>query len=256
MSVSPLDGVPAISAGGLASTIAVTFQSSGQIVNRCIFWIYAFQGGKCVGGPGSTSPSIEFTAALSPPTNFATITNSDYYAIFYQEFPATAASYGNFAPGSPGVTITFTSGCSVLRHIQVQDAYANISQLGPGCVRAASLRLTDMAAPLNIQGETAVANVRELRTWWDMYNAGQGGSGSPFKQVVNYRDAYLGPLRLGGYSFHLPSTMEQFASKPFSTFEPSNNSVIDVWWDIGDQSVVNVYSARSINTGAWRVAAL
>jgi len=101
-----------------------------------------------------------------------------------------------------------------------------------------------------IQGEAAVANVRDLSTWWQMYNTGQGGAGSPFRAVVAYRDSYVGPLRLGAYSYHIPRSMQDFVSKPFCQIDYPTNTVIDVWWEIEDPSVVNVYACRSVNTGS------
>lgn len=175
----------------------------------------------------------------------------DYYAVFYKDFfedPATDTT--NFPNDrSRGVVVEFTSFCSVLRQVPVKEAYKNFSQLGPGCVRAASLRLTDMAAPLEIQGECSVANTREPNTWMNMYQSAATAN-SVFKVVSQYRDNYLGPLRLGGYAFHMPHTMDDFNMKPFCTVDYDTGTLIDVWFELEDTSVVNVYSARTLNTGA------
>lgn len=44
--------------------------------------------------------------------------------------------------------------------------------------------------------------------------------------------------------------MQDFQSKPFCNVDYDTGTIIDVWWELEDQSVVNVYSARTQNTGA------
>jgi hypothetical protein len=230
-----IDAVPD-PAVGLESRLTATWP--GAIAADCLFQIYRWNGGKftVVGAIGM---------AAGDTTDYFPLTVSDYYTIFYLALEPIATD--NFA--SVGVTITTTSYCSQLCHIQVKEAYKNISQLGPGCTRAGSLRMTEMAAPLNIQGECAVACTREVGTWYSMFSTGAGGSGSIFKQVVNYREAYLGPLRLGGYSYHLPKEMSDFESHPFCDIDYETGTIKDVWFDIGDQSTVNIFAARTMNTG-------
>ncbi len=82
-----------------------------------------------------------------------------------------------------------------------------------------------------------------------MYNTGQGSANSVFKQVVNYRNSYLGPLLLGGYAYHLPRNFSEYAYVPCTNFDLKTGALVDVWFDMMDNSIVNVYSARSINTG-------
>lgn len=230
-----LDGVPDPETGE-ESDITVTHPIAA--VADCSYSVIRWAGGKFLEAGTIDIDIGETTGSLE-------INVSDYYTILY-----TQVGLDNNFPAA-GVTITTTSFCSVLRHIQVQEAYKNMTQIGPQCVRAASLRVTEMAAPLNIQGEAAVANTRENGTWWEMYAAGSGGSNSVFRKVVNYRDAYLGPLRLGGYAYHLPHTMEEFNMEPCNVVNYDTNTIIDVWFNLEDESVVNVYSMRTINQGTW-----
>lgn len=201
-----LDGVPNPTAGK-GSKITVTFPAPAAA--KCIFKVVRWNAGKYTDVPGGIPLNIGDTTA------FVAILQSDYYSIFYE--PITPLDVGdNFA--TAGVTITITSFCSVLRHIQVREAYKNMSQLGPGCTRAASLRLTDMAAPLTIQGESTVACTRENGTWFTMYSQGKGGTGSIFKSVVNYREAYLGPLRLGGACSFVSRTLLWWCNRSIPSY--------------------------------------
>ena len=149
-----LDGVPNPS-GGMNSVIRFVFPTPAQIVNSGSFTIVRFNGGVPV-----EVQTVVFAAgdATCITTNLAV---SDYYTIIYNEDQHVADPMPdpiprNFGLGSAGMTVTFECQCSVLRHLPVEQAYPNVSQLGSMCTRAASLRLTEMAAPLNVQGECAV----------------------------------------------------------------------------------------------------
>lgn len=277
----------------MESAFTIAFPGSAAI-DACHFSFVRWAGGKYI----EDSNFLVFAQADATRSRSFTITVSDYYTIFYFT-SSTATTANNFTVGN-GITISVTSYCSQFCHVQVDEVWKNLSQIGPGCVRAASLRVTDIAAPLNIQGSCAVASTRENNTWWDWcgflsdymhcciglqkrcqfclifenhlllprwvsiyhththfsrfcrYNLGQGGAGSPFKSVQNYREAYAGPLRLGGYSFHLPKDMEDFAVSKFLVidYNSGNLNPVDVWFDLEDTHMVNVYSMSTLNTGS------
>jgi hypothetical protein len=234
-----IDGVPSPESGS-GSQVEVTWP--GPItLKACTFDIVAWAGGKF-----EAYDSITFTAADATLSKAADILRSDYYSIFYRT--ANAAADTNF--DSNGVQISVGGNCSVLSHVQVRSAWKNRTQLGPGCMRAASLRMTEMAAPLNVQGESTVAATRENGTWWQFYVQGNGGANSVFKPISNYREAYLGPLLIGGYAYHLPRDMDDYRKQDYLVLNYDTGETIDVWFNLEDQRIVNVYSARTLNTGA------
>jgi hypothetical protein len=225
-----IDGVPN-PATDLETTVNFVWPV-GLVIHACVFEVLGWRGGKYT--KDDTNPKIvTFDQAQVARSNSTpcVITVSDYYTIFYKTVPATteggaAIPDNNFAAN--GVSISFTSFCSVLVHVPVQAAYLNAAQYGPGCVRAASVRMTDMAAPLNIEGEVSVSATRENGTWWEMFAVGAGGQGSVFKTNTAYREAYLGPLRLGGYAFHLPKDMDDYRRQPYLVINYNTGAIIDV----------------------------
>jgi len=85
-----------------------------------------------------------------------------------------------------------------------------------------------------------------------MFNACQGGgsnAGSVFQVVVNYRDAYLGKLLNGAYGWHLPFKVHQFELEDCVTPDYNSSGILDVWWDLEDESEWNVYAFRTTNNG-------
>jgi hypothetical protein len=235
-----IDGVPDPEVGKESK---VTFTWPGSFtIQACSFEIRAWRGNRF-----TLVDTVTFTEAqVSRSESSGNLSVTDYYSFFY--VPGADATADNFA--TAGIQVSFATHCSVLAHVQVDFAYVNMPQLGPGCVRAASLRLTDMAPPLSQQGQCAVAATRENATWWEMYSVGAGGEGSVFKSVTAYRDSYVGPLRFGGYSFHLPKDMDDYRRQPYCIVNYKTGAVIDVWFDLEDQSTVNVYAANTQNTGA------
>lgn len=239
-----LDGVPSPTSGK-ESRFTFTFPGSWTIA-ACVFKVVGWRGGKY-----NESYEVVFDAAdATRSKSTVNIPRSDYYSVFYVPSLGTdpPAPDNNFDSGR-GVQVSIASYCSVLCHVQVRSAWKNMTQLGPGCIRAASLRMTEMAAPLNIQGECAVADTRENGTWWEMYTTGNGGQNSVFKVVNNYRDAYVGPLRLGGYAFALPKSMDEFKPREYCVVDYDTGAIVDVFFDLEDPRNVQVFSANTINNG-------
>lgn len=235
-----LDGVPNPTSGK-ESKFTFAWPATPATINACSFKIVGWRGGKF-----SYESTVTFAQGDSTRSKDSDpITDSDYYTVFYE---SSVEDDTNF--DANGIKISITSFCSQLAHVQVQDAWKNATMLGRGCMRATSLRMTEMAAPLNIEGECSVSCTRENGTWWEMYNQGQGGAGSVFKVNTNYRDAYLGPLRLGGYGYGLPKDMEDFRPKDYIVLNYSTGVIIDVFFDLEDTRTVTVFTANTLNTGA------
>jgi len=131
----------------------------------------------------------------------------------------------------------------------VEQAFENVQQLGPIVVVAASTRFTEMAAPLNIEGEAAAAVTRDKGTWMQMYKTGGSSSGSPFTKVNNYRDPYLGQIRQGLYGWHTLFKQTQIQMTATMEIDYVTGTLRDIWWDIEEDSDVNVFAARTINSG-------
>lgn len=108
---------------------------------------------------------------------------------------------------------------------------------------------TTQAAPLNIEGEAAAACTRQAGTYMQMYKAGGSATGSVFTKVNNYRDPYVGPIRQGLYAWHSIFKETTIELKPTLEIDYITGQLRDIWWDIEDDSDVNVYSARTINSG-------
>lgn len=236
---------------GYESKITVTWNFT--IVANCIVFVY-----RCNGLSPVFVASRAFTAGtVAASYDFVLegpLACLDFYCLKYYEVPNANGVSANFpvtVPPSPnGFAFQPKSSCGTLGQMQVQSAFKNIMQLGPMTTIAASLRFTDMAAPLNIQGEMAIATLRESMAWWLYFNAAQGGGGgSPFKLVSTYKDAYCEPLRLGGYAWHGPFRATQFELDPCCTLDIQNNIIKDIWWDLEDDSVQNVFAANSTNSG-------
>lgn len=185
------------------------------------------------GGPpaGTVSVSVKLTGATGIP---------DFYTFKYA---VSAVTDTNFANGN-GFRFDFVSKCSGLTLTPVENAYQNVFQLGKGTMIAGSCRFTDMAPPLGIQGECTVACLREPYAWYQMYT-----SRAPFARINNYRDSYTGKLLNGGYAYHLPFRSTQFEMQECVDLNYDAQVINDIWWDIEDDSNVNVFGARSINTG-------
>lgn len=243
-----LDGQPG---SGTQSDITVSWVGAGpvaQIASACDFIISRWNGGAptTVGCPNPI-PFLVNDGTPSKPSNAVTI--PDFYTVDYVQYGVAP----NFPPGSDGVQIMCQSFCSVLKQIQVEGAYQNITTLGPGFNLAGSARFTNIAPPLEIEGMAAVANTREPMTWWSMYvSSGGAGANSIFGVVANYKDSYGGPLRLGGYMLDVPHTMTDYVSKSYCDVDYKINVIKDIYFDIEDTSIVNVFAAKSQNTGAWR----
>jgi hypothetical protein len=158
------------------------------------------------------------------------LTGINGYPDFYTfRYACSDSDDGNFT-GLKGFRFDFVSYCAGLMLFPVEQAYENINQLGKITVVAASVRFTEMAAPLNIQGEAAVAVTRDPGTWWQMYRDGGSSSGSVFTRVNNYRDPYMGPLMKGLYSYHMPFRKTQFELDEILELDYGSGIVNDVWY--------------------------
>lgn len=247
-----IDGVPNPTNDGLATKVNVVWPDSLATVHACTFEFLGWRGGKYT--RDDNNPKTVTFAQGGAHDGEATITVSDYYTVFYKTVEVVASGAvvpdNNFA--ASGVQISYTSRCSVLVHVPVQAAYANAVQYGPGCVRAASVRMTDMAAPLNIEGECSVSATRENGTWWEMFAVGAGGQGSVFKTNTAYRESYLGPLRLGGYAFHLPKDMDDYRRQPYLVVNYNTGAIIDVLY-VDACELVCCRLGESVRLGKQRV---
>lgn len=239
------NAVPAADAGD-QSTWTITYSRTaalGGVFSNCTVVLSRWN----AGNPKEMG-RVSFVAAAAPNPNpdsgTITLTGAgpgggvpDYYTFTY------IGADDNFATGN-GFRFDFVSKCAGLTQTPVENAFQNIFQLGKGTVIAASCRLTDMAAPLNIQGEATVAQVRDPYTWWYIYT-----SGGCFTRINNYRDSYTGKLLNGGYAYHLPFRGTQFEMTECMELDYDAQIINDVWFDIEDDSNVNVFGARSINAG-------
>jgi len=81
-------------------------------------------------------------------------------------------------------------------------------QLGRQTIIAASCRITCMAPPLAIQGESCVAQTRDPYVWYNWYTSAKNGS--VLDLMSSYRDRYLGKAANGGYAWHMPFRKTQF----------------------------------------------
>lgn len=86
-------------------------------------------------------------------------------------------------------------------------------------------------------------------TWWKMYTSGAGGANSVLQLVANYKDSYGGPLRLGGYAWNAPHTNTDYTSQTYCDLDYRLNIIKDIFFDIEDTRIVDVFSARTLNTG-------
>ena len=82
-----------------------------------------------------------------------------------------------------------------------------------------------------------------------MYKTGGSASGSPFTRVNNYRDPYVGPIKSGLYAWHTLFKQTTIELKPTMEIDYVTGTLRDIWWDIEDDSDVNVFAARTINSG-------
>lgn len=82
-----------------------------------------------------------------------------------------------------------------------------------------------------------------------MYKAGGSASGSAFTRVNNYRDPYVGQIRQGLYAWHTLFKQSTIELKPTMEIDYITGTLRDIWWDIEDDSDVNVFAARTINSG-------
>lgn len=227
---------------------------AAQLVTGCTFEFWRWNNGAPV-----LAAEINFVAQdPNPSQSSGDITVCDYYTVIYvQEIPPAVAPpnvapSNNFASGTSGVRIKMSSFCSVLKTVQVEGAYQNITQLGPGFTEAGSCRFTDIAPPLQIEGMAAVANVREPWTYMTWFQgAGGGGANSVFSPIANYKDSYAGPLRLGGYGIDIPHTADDFKVQQYCDVDYRLNIIKDIFFDMNDNSIVSVFGAKSQNTGAW-----
>lgn len=215
---------------------------AGGVANNCIIQLWRWNGGNPI-----KCGEREFKASDHDDVGTIEITGAgtaggvpDYYTF---QYVSGVTPDGNFANNN-GFRFDFLSKCAGLTQTPVDGAYQNIFQLGKGTVIAASCRFTLVAAPLNIQGECTVAQVRDPACWWQMYT-----SGSPFRLINNYRDSYTGKLMNGGYAYHLPFRGTQFEMSECMELDYDGQVIKDVWFDLEDDSNVNVFAARSINNG-------
>lgn len=234
---------------GFETTINVV-REGAAIAAACTFLLFRWNGGQPIfvqektfgaGDPDQTELTWTLQGALGV---------TDFYTVQY----VGDVDEANFNPATNiGFSLYVWSFCSQLCQKPVRGAYQNLTQMGPMTTVAASMRFTDMAAPLNIQGEMTVATVRTNGTWWRMFQACLGGgpaSGSVFTVVVNYRDSYLGKLMNGGYGWHLPFKQHQFELEDCCVIDYDKALVLDHWWDLEDESIWNVFCGRTTNNGA------
>ncbi len=184
----------------------------------------------------TAAQSITLTGALGIP---------DYYTWRYQ---CDDADDGNFT-GVAGFKFDYVSFCAGLTQYPVEESVENFQQLGPITVVAASARFTEMAAPLNIEGEAAACMTRDAGTWMQIYKTGGSASGSAFTKVNNSRDPYVGPIKDGLYAWHTLFKQTTIELKPSLEIDYVGGTLRDIWWDIEDDSDVNVFAARTINSG-------
>mgnify|MGYP007011033778 CR=1 FL=1 len=137
------------------------------------------------------------------------ITGDDAYPDFYTfKYVSTVSPDNNFASDTAGFRIEGYWYCSGLTQTPVDSAYQNIMQLGRQAIIAASCRITCMAPPLAIQGESCVAQTRDPWVWYNWYTSAKNGS--VLDLMSSYRDRYLGKAANGGYAWHMPFRKTQF----------------------------------------------
>lgn len=226
---------------GFETTLTITPQSA--IVNNCIISAIGWRGGE----PVEVDTVVFAVGATAAQTIQLTGDNGQPDYMTFRYF-CDDANDGNFA-GLKGFRFDYVDFCAGLCQVPVDTAYANITQLGKMTTIAASVRLTEIAAPLNVEGNSTVACTRDPATWYRQYLVGGSGTGSVFTVVNNYRDAYQGPLLEGGYGYHMPFRKTQFEMDDCMEIDYQNNIIKDLWWSIEDDSDVNVFSARTINNG-------
>lgn len=247
-----LDGYPNFT-GITGSHFNIAFKSQAQIRAQCTFSFMRWNGGAPtdkvlvpapitfdVNDPGWDG--IDSTSVLIP----------DFYTIFYEQVGADSndnTNGSNFTQSDPGVIITTNSFGSVLKQVKVDFAYQNVNQLGPGFMLAGSERFTDISPPFNMDGMSAVANTRTPGQWWQWYSSGASGQNNIFGPICNYKDAYGGPMRTGGYAIDVAHTAPDYAVEAFSDFDYTLGVLRDIFFDLEDTSLVNVFSAQVQNTG-------
>jgi hypothetical protein len=249
-----LNAVPAPADASKRSKIVITYNPSLALPGSCTVSIYAWRG-----GTPELQDTLEIAAAAAPvPAVTYTLIASakgrpDFFTVSYAYTPDTVAGEPeedtNFDASGAGFSIDCFSYCAGLTQTPVDSAYPNILQLGLQTTIAASMRLTNMAPPLQIQGESVVCQTRGRDTWMNWYISGGAGAGSPLDLAASYRDRYLGKMLNGGYAWHMPFRKDQFELEECCVLDYDRAIIKDVWWDIEDPSDVNVFSARSQNNG-------
>lgn len=206
---------------GFESQWTITPQSA--VANNCVISLLAWRAGE----PIAVDSLVFATGATAAQTIQLTGDNGmpDYYSFRYF---CDDANDGNFA-GLKGFKFDWVDFCAGLCQIPVDTAYTNCTQLGKMTTIAASVRFTEIAAPLNVEGNSTVACMREPSTWMQKYWVGGSGTGSVFTVVNNYRDAYQGPLLDGGYGYHMPFRKTQFEMDECMEIDYDNNIIKDIW---------------------------
>lgn len=249
-----LNAVPAPVDASKRSKITITYNPSLALPGTCTVTLVGWRGGLC---EDLQELTIAAAAAPVPPVTFTligtTLGRPDFFTITYAYTPNTVAGEPdedtNFEAPGAGFAIDAFSYCAGLTQTPTDSAYPNIMQLGLQTTIAASMRLTNMAPPLQIQGESVVCQTRGRETWMNWYLTGGGGAGSPLDIAASYRDRFLGKLMNGGYAWHMPFKKDQFELEACCDLDYDRAIIRDVWWDIEDPSDVNVFSARSQNNG-------
>lgn len=230
---------------GQLSTITVT--PSSALAQNCEFWLFRWNGNQPTFVQAASMAAGSATAAVFQLTG--DIGYTDFYTLQYEGDPLAE----NFVPSTNrGFTVQVNSFCAQLVQRPVKSFFENILQFGDMTAVAASLRMTDMAAPLNLQGEIVISTLRTNGYWYRVFSAclgGGAGAGSPFSTNASYRDSYLGKLMYGGYAWHLPFKNHQFELESCCVLDYSTASILDVFWDLEDESIWNVFTARTTNNG-------
>lgn len=216
--------INAVEAAEAGKETSVTITPAIAIVADCTITAIAWNGGepKNVGiFAFAVGDTAEKTLQLEGP-----IGKPDFYTFKYEGADTDTAN--NF-DGLGGFQIDVESFCSGLTQTPVDSAYQNIFQLGRITIIAASCRITCMAGPLVIQGESCVTQTRDPQVWFNWYTAGGNGTGSILDLMASYRDRYLGQAKNGGYAWHMPFRKTQFELEQCCELDYDKNIIKDVW---------------------------
>lgn len=216
---------------GSANTITVTTVNPAATSGKVVLWRL-----------NAYDPQIVSSLPLTSGTTAYVFTPgfSDAFAVQFVGTP-TAAIAG-------AVTVNQSTTSSILAHLPVEQFFQNSNYVAEARVIAHSVRMTDIAAPLNAEGYIAIAELDQPGEWYEIFiqGAGQNSLGAI---VADYDDAYADKLITGGYTYCKPSSrtawdMQQFV---YSSFE--SNVVYDAAYMSANPNSWKVIVAYTLNTG-------